>query len=114
MWGRTCVVTQKKGTLWRNPRKRGGSPRGVREPPMLATRKMKKQKMCAFLTRCLLARRTGRIITIEAPVVPTQEASTVPIRSITVLTAGVPLSDPFRTIPPDMVKSPQRRMMKGM
>ena len=39
--GRSFIV-QKKSTPFRNPRNNGGSPSGVSEPPMLATRKMKK------------------------------------------------------------------------
>ena len=35
-------LVQKKGTPCRKPRKSGGSPSGVSEPPTLATRKMKK------------------------------------------------------------------------
>ena len=81
---------------------------------MLATRKMKKQMMWAFFTRSRLARRTGRIITMAAPVVPTHEARTVPISSMTVLTAGVPRREPLSTMPPEIVNSPQSRMMKGM
>ena len=38
---------QKNGTPRRKPRNRGGSPSGVSEPPMLATRKMKKTTVCA-------------------------------------------------------------------
>ena len=41
IWGRILRV-QKNGTPWRNPRNSGGSPRGVSEPPILLTRKMKK------------------------------------------------------------------------
>ena len=36
------MAVQKKLTPLRKPRKSGGSPRGESEPPMLATRKMKK------------------------------------------------------------------------
>jgi hypothetical protein len=108
------VVTQKKGTLWRNPRKSGGSPRGVREPPMFATRKMKKQITWALWIRSRLARSTGRIMIMAAPVVPTQEARNVPMRRRIVFTRGVPRREPCTTMPPEMVNSPQRRMMKGM
>ena len=34
-------VGQKKSTPFRNPRNSGGSPSGVSEPPIFATRKMK-------------------------------------------------------------------------
>ncbi len=36
------VVVQKKLTPFKKPKKSGGSPSGLREPPILATRKMKK------------------------------------------------------------------------
>jgi hypothetical protein len=81
---------------------------------MLATRKMKKQITWALWTLSRLARRTGRIMIMAAPVVPTQEARNVPIRRRVAFTRGVPRRDPFTTMPPEMVKSPHRRMMKGM
>ena len=37
-----AVVVQKKSTPFKNPRNKGGSPSGVSEPPILATKKMKK------------------------------------------------------------------------
>ena len=36
------LIVQKNGTLLKKPRNSGGSPTGVRHPPMLATMKMKK------------------------------------------------------------------------
>jgi len=114
MCGRIARVTQKKGTLCRKPRNRGGSPSGVSAPPMLETRKMKKTMTCALRTLSRFALMTGRIMTMEAPVVPTQEARNVPISRRTELTRGVPRSDPETTMPPAMVKSPQSRMMKGI
>ncbi len=53
-------------------------------------------------------------MTMAAPVVPTHEASIVPIKSRTVLSAGVPFSEPRMTIPPAMVKSPHKRIIKGI
>ena len=35
-------VVQKKSTPFRKPKKRGGSPKGVNEPPIFATRNIKK------------------------------------------------------------------------
>ena len=35
-------VVQKKSTPFRKPKKRGGSPKGVNEPPIFATKKIKK------------------------------------------------------------------------
>ena len=40
---------------------------------------MKKMTTCTLKRRLSLARMTGRIMTIEAPVVPMREASTAPI-----------------------------------
>ena len=41
--GKTIAeVVQKKQTPFKNPKNRGGSPRGVNDPPIFATRKMKK------------------------------------------------------------------------
>ena len=37
-----AFVVQKKSTPFKKPRKSGGSPNGVNEPPILATRKIKK------------------------------------------------------------------------
>jgi hypothetical protein len=37
-----AFVVQKKFIPLRNPRNSGGSPNGVKEPPILATRKIKK------------------------------------------------------------------------
>jgi hypothetical protein len=39
-----CSNVHRKSTPLRKPRKRGGSPSGVSEPPILATRKMKNKK----------------------------------------------------------------------
>ena len=75
-----CVV-QKKSTPRRKPRNSGGSPSGVSEPPMFETRKMKNTTTWTLCRRSSLARSTGRIITIEAPVVPMRLASTAPMRS---------------------------------
>ena len=54
---------------------------GVRQPPILDTRNMKNTTVCTHLLRQRLARRMGRIITMDAPVVPIQEAKAVPISS---------------------------------
>src|SRR4030042_4676005 len=111
--GRSFNV-QKKGTPWRKPRKRGGSPKGVREPPILATKKIKKQITCAFFLREALARKTGRIIIIDAPVVPTHDAINVPTAKRTVFVIGFPLKVPLRTIPPAIVNKAQSIIIKGM
>ena len=72
----SAFVVQKKSTPFRNPRNSGGSPSGVSAPPMLPTRKMKKTTTCVRCRRASLARSSGRIISIDAPVVPITLAST--------------------------------------
>ena len=85
-----CVV-QKKSTPLRKPRNSGGSPSGVSAPPMLATRKMKNTTTCARCLRLSLARSSGRISSIDAPVVPITLASTrAQARAMPVLSAGEP------------------------
>ena len=63
----------------RKPRNSGGSPSGVSEPPALLTMKMKKTTTCATCLRLSLARISGRISSIDAPVVPMKLASTAPM-----------------------------------
>ena len=81
---------------------------------MLATRKMKKITVWALCRRSLFARSRGRMSSIAAPVVPIQDASSVPITMIVVLTPGEPRSEPRTKIPPPIVKRAASRMMKGM
>ena len=114
MCGKSAVVVQKKGTLCRNPKKRGGSPRGVKEPPMLLTRKIKKTTRWTLFFRYSFARIRGRMRSIDAPVVPTHEAIAVPISNKSVLTIGVPRNVPRTRIPPATVNNPHNRMMKGI
>ncbi len=71
----------------------GGSPSGDSAPPILPTRKMKNTTTWTLLKRSALARSSGRIRIIAAPVVPTTLAITVPKARIAVLTSGVPRSD---------------------
>ena len=109
-----CLVVQKKLTPLRKPRKSGGSPKGVREPPMLATRKMKNTTECTRYLRWALARSRGRISSMAAPVVPIQLARAVPTASSAVFTAGVPTREPLRRTPPATVNSAKSRTIKGM
>ncbi len=107
-------IVQKKGTLWRKPRKRGGSPSGVNDPPIFATRKIKKT---IVWTLCFLHEFDliiGRIISMAAPVVPIHDARNVPIRITTVFTAGLPFRVPRIKMPPEMVNRDQRRIIKGI
>ncbi len=61
-----------------------GRPAASATPPRFETRKMKKTKTCALCLRLSLARSIGRIITIDAPVVPMKLASSAPSASIAV------------------------------
>ena len=113
IWGRIFIV-QKNGTPWRKPKNNGGSPKGVREPPMFATRKMKKMITCFLDLRLALARMMGRIRSIAAPVVPIQDARMVPMMRIIVFTFGVPARVPLNKIPPEAVNNPHNNIMNGM
>ena len=108
-----AFVVQKKSTPFRNPRNSGGSPNGVSDPPILATRNIKKTITCTLCWRCLFARIKGRINNIAAPVVPIQLAKTVPTKIIITFTIGLPTSVPVKHIPPDIVKSDSNKIMKG-
>ena len=91
---------QKKSTPFINPIKSGGSPTGVRHPPIFDTRKIKNTIICTFLLRHLFALIIGLIISILAPVVPIQLDKSVPIRSIKIFTLGVPTRSPSSAIFP--------------
>ncbi|MNZ98420.1 hypothetical protein D3C78_1177020 [compost metagenome] len=98
-----CSTVQKKPTPLRKPRNSGGSPSGVSPPPMLATRKMKNTTTCTRCLRLSLARSSGRIISIAAPVVPISEASSTPMASNAVFSCGEPCRLPHTRMPPEMV-----------
>ena len=106
-------VVQKKSTPFKNPRNSGGSPRGVNDPPIFATRKMKKTIICTLFFLCLFALIKGRIKSIAAPVVPIQLASDVPIKIIIVLRVGVPTKDPFNCTPPEIVYNDNNKIKNG-
>jgi hypothetical protein len=57
---------------------------------MLLTMKMKNTTTCAQPGRLSLARISGRISSMDAPVVPMKLASTPPINSMATLSCGVP------------------------
>ena len=103
---------QKNGTLRIKPISNGGSPTGVRHPPILDTRKIKNTTTCVFLERHLFARINGRIITMLAPVVPIQLDNNVPIKSMITFTFGDPLSSPSMVIFPATQKSPNNNTIK--
>ena len=94
--------------------KSGGSPSGVRQPPIFATRKIRKTMTCAFSLRHSLTRINGRMKSIAAPVVPIQLAMTVPTKRISELMIGVPASLPWIMMPPAVAYRPYKRTMKGM
>ena len=112
--GQMCSSVQKNGMPRKYPRNSGGAPSGVRHPPMLATRKMKKTTMWALCARQMLARRTGRMSSIAAPVVPIQLARNVPIASMITLLRVEPLMVPATWMPPVTTNRPSSSTMKGM
>ncbi len=62
-------------------------------PAPFETMKMKKTTMWTLRCRLSLARSSGRISSIDAPVVPMKLASSAPMPRNAVLTSGVPASD---------------------
>ena len=66
--------SRRNSTPCRKPTNSGGSPSGVSAPPTLATSTMKKTMTWALWARPALARISGRIRIIAAPVVPTKLA----------------------------------------
>ena len=108
-----AVVVQKKLTPFRKPRNNGGSPNGVNEPPILATRKIKKTIVCTLYCRFALARMSGLINNMAAPVVPIQLAKNVPTNMITKLVTGLPTSVPVNRTPPEIVNNANKRIMNG-
>ncbi|MDT4881332.1 hypothetical protein FQZ97_1171840 [compost metagenome] len=75
---------------------------------------MKNTTTCARFARLSLARISGRISSIEAPVVPMKLASTAPMARMAVLSPGAPCRLPRMWMPPATVNSAVSRMMKGM
>ena len=107
-------VVQKKLTPFKNPKNSGGSPRGVNDPPIFATKKMKNTITWTLCSRCLLALINGRINNIAAPVVPIQLAKIVPIKIMIEFNSGVPTSEPFKRIPPEIVNKASKSIINGM
>ena len=89
-----ALVVQKKSTPFKKPKNKGGSPNGVSDPPMFATKKIKNTTTCTLCFLSLFALRRGLIKSIAAPVVPIQLAKTVPRKMIPELTIGVPTKEP--------------------
>ena len=109
-----AFVVQKKSTPFKKPRNSGGSPRGVNEPPIFATKKMKNTIMWVLFFLNSLALIMGLINNIAAPVVPIQLAKTVPTKIINVFTTGVPTREPVNLTPPEIVNNASNRIKKGI
>tara|TARA_Y100000590_G_scaffold446165_1_gene579464 strand:- start:842 stop:1261 length:420 start_codon:yes stop_codon:yes gene_type:complete len=101
------------GTPSRKPRNNGGSPSGESEPPMFATKKIKKIIIWVlfFLHRFDLIR--GLIKSIADPVVPMNDARDVPISKIDVFVVGLPAKLPEILIPPEIIYRAVNRAIKG-
>ena len=93
--------------------KSGGSPRGVKDPPTFATRKIKNTTIKVLFFLYALALKKGLIMSIAAPVVPIQEAKMVPMSSMMTFTMGVPTKDPRSKIPPETVYRDHSKMING-
>ena len=76
--------------------------------------KMKNTTTWAACLRLSLARISGRIISIDAPVVPMKLASTAPIARMPAFSPGLPCKLPRTKMPPAMLNSAVNRMMNGM
>ena len=94
-----------------NPIRRGGSPIGVRQPPMFDTIKMKKIIMWPFLFLQEFILITGRTISILAPVVPIQLDNRVPSARSPTLILGEPAKSPSTVMLPDTQNNPNNRMI---
>ena len=108
--GSRCRL-QKNGTPRIKPIRSGGSPIGVRQPPMLDTIKIKKITMWRLLFLHAFILMIGRIIYILAPVVPIQLDNRVPSARSPTLILGEPARSPDRVILPDTQNNPKRRTM---
>ena len=93
--------------------KSGGSPSGDSAPPTLPTMRMKNTTACTRCRRASLAASSGRISSMEAPVVPMTLARHAPSARRPVLTAGVPASVPRRQMPPAIVNSANSMATNG-
>ena len=91
---------------------RGGSPMGVRQPPMLEIRKMKKTMMWRRRLRQEFIFSRGRTISMLAPVVPTRLESMVPNSSRATLTRGEPARSPSRVMLPATQNRPNSSTIK--
>ena len=74
---------------------------------------MKNTTACALCRRASFAVSSGRISSIDAPVVPITLASVAPSASNPVFFAGVPRSAPRKQMPPAIVNSENRMTTNG-
>ena len=105
------LILQKKGTPLENPIRSGGSPIGVRLPPILEIRKMKNTIICLFLFLHEFILMTGRTISILAPVVPIQLERKVPIPRRITFTLGEPTRLPSTVMLPATQNKPKSSTM---
>ncbi len=73
---------------------------------------MKNTTVCLRWVRSRLVWSSGRISSMEAPVVPTAEARTAPTARKVELTSGVAMRSPRSRTPPEITKSAARSTMK--
>ena len=109
-----ALVVQKKSTPFKKPKNKGGSPNGVNDPPMFATKKIKNTTICTLCFLSLFALRSGLIRSIAAPVVPIQLAKTVPRKMIPAFTIGVPTKEPVNCTPPEIVNKAKSKIINGI
>ena len=102
-------MLQKNGTPLENPIRSGGSPIGVRHPPMFDTRKIKKIMICLLFFLHEFICMIGRTKSILAPVVPIQLEKSVPTASVTTLTIGLPIRFPSSLMFPATQNNPKSR-----
>jgi len=81
---------------------------------MLQTMKMRKMTVCLMCVRSALARSTGRMRSIAAPVVPMKLASTAPTARKRMLLRGVASGSPVTYTPPEIVNSAASSRMNEM
>ena len=74
---------------------------------------MKNTTTWALKGRLSLARIIGRIMIIDAPVVPTTEASSAPMQQQPALISGVPWMLPATRMPPAMVNRREQKDDEG-
>ena len=72
----------------------------------IADQTMKNMTRCILRVRWALARSSGWISTIDAPVVPITPASSVPMPSSTGVAGGLPAAPPRTSMPPPPCKAP--------